>query len=221
MYTFNLRRKSVGCLFFALGFILCIPDTFYTHAMQTRCIFGYMYCILMFCTVYIVKGTLTRDFRPLLIFHQTTPPRPLIHGLKPFWIWFRICGVNRQSWLHSSVMDTAVTCTAESLTPLWYAQQSHWHHCDMHSVAINTPVQQTGSKIFTNYPKNYCFLCGNMVRLHTAQRFHWQRCDMHSGVIDTAEQIWNRCDFGPHIPVALATFKGNNYRKRQIDLHYL
>jgi hypothetical protein len=30
-----------------------------------------------------IKGTLTRDFRPL-VFHQTTPPRPLIHGLKPF-----------------------------------------------------------------------------------------------------------------------------------------
>jgi hypothetical protein len=31
------------------------------------------------------------------------------HGLKHFWIWLRICGVNRQSWLHSGVIDTAVT----------------------------------------------------------------------------------------------------------------
>jgi hypothetical protein len=57
-----------------------------------------------------------------------------------FWIWLRICGVNRQSWL----------------------------------------------------------------------------------VNDTAVQIWHRCDFGPHIRVDLATFKGNIYRKnihRQFDLH--
>jgi hypothetical protein len=37
-------------------------------------------------------------------------------------------------------------------------------------------------------------------------------------------QIGHRCDFGPHIRVALATFKGNINRKkihRQIDLHYI
>jgi hypothetical protein len=28
-----------------------------------------------------IKGTLTRDFRPLVFFHRTTPPWPLIHGL--------------------------------------------------------------------------------------------------------------------------------------------
>jgi hypothetical protein len=41
------------------------------------------------------KGTLTRDFRPLVFFHQTTPPRPLIHGLKPFSIWISIRRENR------------------------------------------------------------------------------------------------------------------------------
>jgi hypothetical protein len=35
--------------------------------------------------------------------------------------------------MHSSVIDTPVTCTAESLTTLWHAQRSHWHRCDMHS----------------------------------------------------------------------------------------
>jgi hypothetical protein len=34
-------------------------------------------------TAGVFKGTLTRDFLPLF-FHQTTPPRPLIHGLNPF-----------------------------------------------------------------------------------------------------------------------------------------
>jgi hypothetical protein len=43
-----------------------------------------------------VKGTLTRDFRPLF-FHQTTSPGPLIQRLNPFRIWLRICEDNRQS----------------------------------------------------------------------------------------------------------------------------
>jgi hypothetical protein len=41
---------------------------------------------------------------------------------------------------------------------------------------------------------------------------------------DTAVQILHRCDFGPHIPEALDTFKGNIYRKnkhREIVLHYI
>jgi hypothetical protein len=42
----------------------------------------------------------------------------------------------RRHWhrcdMHSSIFDTAVTCTAESLTTLWYAQRCHWHRCDMH-----------------------------------------------------------------------------------------
>jgi hypothetical protein len=39
---------------------------------------------------YIIKGTLTRDFRPPVFFYQTTPPRPLTHGVKPFSIWISI-----------------------------------------------------------------------------------------------------------------------------------
>jgi hypothetical protein len=37
-----------------------------------------------------VKGTVSREFRPSVFFHKTIPPRALIHGLKPFWIWLRI-----------------------------------------------------------------------------------------------------------------------------------
>jgi hypothetical protein len=76
-------------------------------------------------------------------------------------------------------------------------------------------------KIFVNNP---CFLWGNLTQLHTAQWFHWHRCVMHSGGNDNPVQIWHRCDFGPHIPEALATFKGNIYRKnilRKIFLHYI
>jgi hypothetical protein len=73
--------------------------------------------------------------------------------------------------VHSGVIDSAMTCTAGSLTPLWPAQRSHW-----------------------------------------------LRCDMHSGVID----IWHRCGFWHHLCGALATFKGNIYRKniqRPIVIH--
>jgi hypothetical protein len=49
----------------------------------------------------------------------------------------------RQSWFHSSVIDTAVICTAVSITPLWHAQWSHWQRCDMHSSVIDTAVTFT------------------------------------------------------------------------------
>jgi hypothetical protein len=41
----------------------------------------------------------------------------------------------------------------------------------------------------------------------------WLSHTRHSDVNDTAVQIWHRCDFGPHIPEALATLKGNVCRK--------
>jgi hypothetical protein len=160
------------------------------------------------------------------------------YRLKPFWIWLRIYGVDRQSWLHSVVIDTAVTCTVESLTPLWNAQRSQWHRCDMHSGVIDTAVTCTAvswKPLCNNIVKlsfsrmilnTTVFLCVNMIRLHRAQRCHWQCCDMHSGVIDTAvtckTKSLHRCDFGPHIRMDLANFKGNIYRKnihRQIDLY--
>jgi hypothetical protein len=46
---------------------------------------------------------------------------------------------------------------------------------------------------------------------------------MHIGVIDSAVPIWHRCDFRHNLCEALATFKGNIYRKnihRPIVLHY-
>jgi hypothetical protein len=41
------------------------------------------------CTVvsnesFEIKGTVSRDFRPQVLFHQTIPPCVLIHGLMPF-----------------------------------------------------------------------------------------------------------------------------------------
>jgi hypothetical protein len=59
----------------------------------------------------LVKGTVARDFRPL-IFHQSTPPRALTHGLKPFRIWLRICRENRHNSSFSGVIDTAEIVSA-------------------------------------------------------------------------------------------------------------
>jgi hypothetical protein len=45
-----------------------------------------------------------------------------------------------QSWLHRGVVDTAVMCTAMSLTPLWHALQYHCYQCDMHIRVIDTAL---------------------------------------------------------------------------------
>jgi hypothetical protein len=44
---------------------------------------------------FFVKGRVAREFRPSF-FHQWTPPRALIHRLKPFCIWPNIRRKNRQ-----------------------------------------------------------------------------------------------------------------------------
>jgi hypothetical protein len=47
-----------------------------------------------------------------------SPPRALIHGLKPFRKWLRIRRENRLYSNVSGVIDTAETISAMSLTPL-------------------------------------------------------------------------------------------------------
>jgi hypothetical protein len=95
------------------------------------------------------KGAMTRDFRPLVF--SSTPPRLLIHELKPFCVWLGIHGEDWKNWLHSGVIATTLlnifakmiqktflcwnltqlhTCTAVSLTPLWHAQRCQCHCCD-------------------------------------------------------------------------------------------
>jgi hypothetical protein len=40
----------------------------------------------------LLKETVSRDFRPLVFFHQSTAPRPLINTIKKIFISFRFCG---------------------------------------------------------------------------------------------------------------------------------
>jgi hypothetical protein len=72
----------------------------------------------------VVKGTLTRDFRPLF-FSSKNSPRPLIHGLKPFWIWLRIRGENQ----------------------LWN-RRCNWHRCDKKRSLVNTKILHSIFVIF-------------------------------------------------------------------------
>jgi hypothetical protein len=55
--------------------------------------------------ILFLKGTLTRDFRPLVFFRKTTPPRPPRHGLKPFSIWISIrrCGSADQVYNYTAI----------------------------------------------------------------------------------------------------------------------
>jgi hypothetical protein len=62
----------------------------------------------------------------------------MIHGLKPFWIWLRICWENRQSWLHSGVNDPAV-----HITQLCISQRCQWHRCATNFVENFREVFQT------------------------------------------------------------------------------
>jgi hypothetical protein len=51
-------------------------------------------------------------------FHQSTPPKSLTHGLKPFRIWLHIRRENRHYSSFSGVNYTAETVPAVSMTPL-------------------------------------------------------------------------------------------------------
>jgi hypothetical protein len=98
-----------------------------------------------------LKGTWHEIF-DLCFFHKSTPPRPIIHGLKPFWIWLRIREENPMSsqrcqWhvcavcsrvrfpYNNSVLNYSRRCSKKS-----------W----LHSSVNDTAVQPTLLIIFTN-----------------------------------------------------------------------
>jgi hypothetical protein len=60
------------------------------------------------------RDSVTR-FSNLGFFHQTIPPRALIHGLKPFCIWLRFRPENRDNRLQSS--DPAVSMRPRNRIP--------------------------------------------------------------------------------------------------------
>ncbi len=67
--------------------------------------------------VFMLKGTVARDFLPLVFFHESTPYSPRIHTLKYFWILFRIRRNIRFLMLFCGVWYPAGLCSAGSDTP--------------------------------------------------------------------------------------------------------
>jgi hypothetical protein len=72
-----------------------------------------------------LTGTVARVFRPSVFFFKSTPPKALIHGLRPLHIWPRICRENRQYLNFIGVNDPAETVLVESLTPLKLVLKNH------------------------------------------------------------------------------------------------
>jgi hypothetical protein len=100
-------------------------------------------CYLMDQRWQLIKGTVSRDFRPLVFFHQSTPPRALTHRLQPFRIWLRIRRKKStlfefqrcqwQRWNHfRGVNDSAETVSAVSMTSPKQFQRYQWHRWNHH-----------------------------------------------------------------------------------------
>jgi hypothetical protein len=94
-----------------------------------------------------VTGNIGILFKILLVLATITFLSVSCINLKGTPLWL----AQRSHWhrchVHSGVIDTAVTCTAESLAPLSRAQRSHWHRCDMHSGVIDTAVTCTAESL--------------------------------------------------------------------------
>jgi hypothetical protein len=72
-----------------------------------------------------LKGRVARDFRHSVFFHQSSPPKDLIQGLKPYCIWLRIRRENRLYSNFIGVIDIAEMISAVSLILL---KQFPWCH---------------------------------------------------------------------------------------------
>jgi hypothetical protein len=76
---------------------------FHWNTKQFLKIFGEAFVI--FKQIFCLKGQLHEIFDHGFFFHQSTPPKALIHGLKPICIWPRIRRENRQYSIFSVVND--------------------------------------------------------------------------------------------------------------------
>jgi hypothetical protein len=85
---------------------------------------------------------------------------------------------------HSGVNDTAGTCAAVSLTPVWHAQRYQWHRCD-----FGLHIPETLATFKGNI---YRKIKHRQIVLHYFYSFHTKIWGLtrdvfgHSGVIDTA-----------------------------------
>jgi hypothetical protein len=137
-----------------------------------------------------LKGTLTRDFRPL-VFSSINLPWASVTRVKAF---------------------SNISSNLRKYSRKLIAQQWQWHHCAWHS-GLNF-VEYLREWSDTLFFKRKSVSAGHgtsvpLVPLGNAQLYHWHRCEIHSGantMLWLSQRCqWQHCDFGPHIWEALAT----------------
>jgi hypothetical protein len=119
------------------------------------------------------KGTVSRDFRPLVFF--TNQPHL---GLKPFRIWLCIRRENRHYSSFSGVNYTAETVSTVSITPLKPFLRCQWHRWNCFSGVIDTAETLDLILIAVS--------AVSLTSLKPFQRCHWYRGNRFSGINDTA-----------------------------------
>jgi hypothetical protein len=79
-----------------LDFLQAKQCKFVCECVHLSCFYySKILCLAYTAPAPALKGQLHEIFDPQFFFHQSTPPRALIHGLKPFRIWFRMRRDNR------------------------------------------------------------------------------------------------------------------------------
>jgi hypothetical protein len=123
-----------------------------------------------------LKGTVSRDFRPSVFFHQNIRPGLLIKGLKPSKIFefFKMHAVSLTPHAQK-IFPTTSKSKKSYAKQRWYAKKFK-----MHAVSMT--------------PHARCMRC------------HWYRMHNVCGVIDTACKIWHRMHDRRTILTALAAF---------------
>jgi hypothetical protein len=147
-----------------------------------------------------IKGTVSRDFRPS-VFSSINPPRALIHRLKPFRIWLRICGEirfrNRQNRFPRCQWDCWIPSTA-SLRPPNLLTWSHWGRRSQTFFRCSFVLKTTDTFLCKN---NVVLLKGFRSLIETGEAAsafslkppkplsgsHWNRGIRFRGLIETAE----------------------------------
>jgi hypothetical protein len=79
-----------------------------------------------------------------------------------------------------------VTCTAESLTPLWHAQRSHWHRCDFWHHRRETVATFKGNIYWKNIH--------SQIVLHHTYNFHTQKWGLTRDRVLSQRSHWHHCD---------------------------
>jgi hypothetical protein len=128
----------------------------------------------------MLKGQCHEIFNPRFI-HQTTPPRALIHGLKPICIWLRYRRENRDNRLQSS--DPAVLMRPRNQIPRF-----QWDHGNQ-SRGLNETAE-TDDKNFQFYLRIFgCLLPEPQNFSCRIPQSQWDRGIGFRGLNETPESV--------------------------------